>query len=206
MEKKIVPRTATPSAVESCWAASSTPEADPTSSMLTLVRTNRKSCAMLAPTPTPIRKRPGIEVPARGGLRAHEGQREDRGAGSDQQDAEVQQVASEPLDQRRGGEHAEDQPHDHRRQRQARVDRRPALAELAVQRDAEQQPAERAEQGQRDRDAAEVGAVVEQRRLDQRIAAVSAPGRTKARSRTAPPASIAKHQAGQPALRPWISG
>ena len=66
-EKKIVPRTATPSEVESCCTASRTPEADPTSFMFTLVRMNRKSCPMLAPTPAPIKKRPGtrsqVEAP-----------------------------------------------------------------------------------------------------------------------------------------------
>src|SRR5437588_13065725 len=40
--------TATPSAVDSCCTASKTPEADPTSFMLTLVRINRNSCPTLA--------------------------------------------------------------------------------------------------------------------------------------------------------------
>ena len=53
------------------------------------------------------------------------------------------------------------------------MDRRPPFAELAVQRHAEQQPAEGAEQGQHDRDAAEVHAVGEQGRLDQGVVAAA---------------------------------
>ena len=44
---------------------------------------------------------------------------------------------------------------------------------MAVERDAEQQPAEGAEQGQCDRDAAEVGAVGEQRGFDQWVVAAA---------------------------------
>ena len=43
VEKKMVPRMATPSAVESCCTASMTPDAEPTSSIVTLVRTNWNS-------------------------------------------------------------------------------------------------------------------------------------------------------------------
>lgn len=47
----MLPSTATPSAVESCCTASKTPEADPTSSMFTLVRMNWNSCPRVVPTP-----------------------------------------------------------------------------------------------------------------------------------------------------------
>jgi hypothetical protein len=48
------------------------------------------------------------------------------------------------------------------------------LAELGEQRDAEQQAAERAEEGERNEDAARVGAVGQESRLDQRVAASAA--------------------------------
>src|ERR1700722_5545539 len=52
-EKKIVPRAATPIALESCCTASSTPEAEPTSSIPTPARMNSNSCPMYIPAPAP---------------------------------------------------------------------------------------------------------------------------------------------------------
>ena len=118
----MLPRTATPRAVESCCTASKTPEADPISSVFTLVRMNWKSCPMVAPTPAPMKNRPGTRSGG-GGARTDERQREPGRAGGDEQDAEMEQVTSEPPDGRVGADHAEDHPHDHRRQRQTGVDR-----------------------------------------------------------------------------------
>ena len=52
------------------------------------------------------------------------------------------------------------------------MDRRPTLSELSVERHAEQQSGEGAEEEQDDGDTAEVGAVAEQRGLDQRVVPV----------------------------------
>jgi hypothetical protein len=92
--------------------------------MLTLVRMNRSSCPMVPPSP----------------------KRQARGAGRDQQEPEVEQAPAEPADQGRAAEHAEDQPRDHWHKRHAGVHRRPAFAELAIERDAQQPATERAEQ------------------------------------------------------------
>jgi hypothetical protein len=58
-EKKIVPSAATPSALDSCWTASSTPEAEPISSIPTPARMNSNSCPIDVPAPAPIRNSPG---------------------------------------------------------------------------------------------------------------------------------------------------
>src|ERR1700722_17678736 len=58
-EKKIVPRAATPIALESCCTASSTPAAEPSSSIPTPARLKSNSWPMLDPAPSPIRNSPG---------------------------------------------------------------------------------------------------------------------------------------------------
>ena len=75
-------------------------------------------------------------------MRASQHQGERGGAGGDEQDADVEQLASESLDEHARHEHPHDHAGDHRGQGQAGVDRRPPFAELAVQRHAEQQSAE----------------------------------------------------------------
>ena len=91
--------------------------------MFTLVRMNWNSCPMLAPTPSADQEEAGDEVPARGGARTGEDQREHGRPGGDEHDSDVEQVTSESADDRGGTDHAEDHPHHHRRQRQAGVDR-----------------------------------------------------------------------------------
>ena len=168
-----MPRIATPSEVESCWVASNTPDAEPTSRSFTLDRMNWNSWPMLAPAPAPIRNRPGSRshddafgVAAAVVARTH-------GAGGDHQQPEVQHVTPEAADDHRAADQAGDQADDHRRQGEPGVDGRPPLAELTVERDAQQQSAEGAEQGEGDSDAAEVVAVGEQRGLDQRVGAAA---------------------------------
>ena len=180
-EKKIVPRAATPIALESCCTASSTPEAEPISSIPTPARMKSNSWPMLAPAPRPIRNSDGARSQRGDRVRAGHGQGQDDRSRGDDRDANVQQMTAEPSDERRPHAHPGDHADDHRDQRQPGVDRREVLAELGEQRDAEQQAAEGAEEGERDEDAARVGAVGQQAGLDQRIAlAVALPERERA--------------------------
>jgi hypothetical protein len=77
-------------------------------------------------------------------LGSGENQGDDNVAGGDEQDPDVEKVSPEAVDEREGRDHADDDPDDHRGQRQARVDGRPALAELPEERAGEPRDGRRA--------------------------------------------------------------
>ena len=69
---------------------------------------------MLAPAPTPTRNRPGTRSQDEAVCAPVRLEGEPGRAGGDEQNADVEQVAAEPVDERVGADHAEDHPDDHR--------------------------------------------------------------------------------------------
>ena len=203
-----MPSTATPSALASCWTAFSTPDADPTSSIETPASTKSNSWPKLAPAPRPIRTRLGVSSSVSSCWAPDGGQRQRQDPGADQRDADVEQMPAELADQRERGDHRDDHPDGHRhvasgRRGSARTARRAgrtARSSASARRTSRTTPAPTAI-------PLDVGAVAQQRRLDQRRLACA--GARRRRTRPAAPPRRRALRRSTPASRrsrPWISG